>query len=65
MELYEIIKTTFEPGDRWTLKERPYVITAVMDKDLAYNILDIYKANQDENEAYEIRTVRMPEVKEW
>lgn len=62
MELYEVIKTTFTLYNERLYTENNTVITAVMDKDLAYKMLDIYKANQTENEAYEIRTVRMPEA---
>ena len=64
MELYEIIKFTRKP---MTLEGyfEPVIITSSMDKNLVYNMLDIYKANQAENESYQIRTVRMPEVKKW
>lgn len=62
MELYEIIKFIRKPMTREDYFE-PVVITSAMDKNFVYKMLDIYKANQDENEAYEIRTLRMPEVK--
>ena len=65
MELYEIIKVTLTRVGGHMVQTKPSVITAVMDKDLAYKMLDIYRANEDGGDTYQIRTVRMPEVKEW
>ena len=65
MELYEIVKFTLQKIYGDITATNHCVITSTMDKNLVYNMLDTYKANQTENEAYQIRTVRMPEVKEW
>lgn len=65
MELYEIIKVTLTRLGGHTVQTKPSVITAVIDKDLAYKMLDIYRANEGEGNAYKIRTVRTPEVREW
>ena len=43
----------------------PVVITSAMDKNFVYKMLEIYQANQNENESYQIRTLTMPEAKEW
>lgn len=61
MELYEIVKFTRKPtkGEEYF---EPEVITATMDKELAENMLLIYKSNQKMHEAYHIRTLREPEV---
>lgn len=64
MELYEIIKFIRKPMTREDYFE-PVVITSTMDKNLIYKMLDIYKANQNENESYQIRTMSLPEAKEW
>lgn len=65
MELYEIIKVTLTRLGGHMVETKPTVITAVMDEDLAYKMLDIYRANQNADEGYQIRTVRMPKVMKW
>ena len=64
MELYEIVKFTHKPvkGEEYF---EPEVITATMDKELAENMLGIYRYNQNINEAYDIRTVRVSERMEF
>lgn len=64
MELYEIIKFIRKPMLREEYFE-PVVITSAMDKNFVYKMLEIYKANQNENESYQIRTLTLPEAKEW
>jgi hypothetical protein len=64
MELYEIIKFIRKPMLREEYFE-PVVITSAMDKNFVYKMLEIYQANQNENESYQIRTLTMPEAKEW
>ena len=65
MELYEIVKFTLQKiyGDITATSD--CVIASTMDKDLAYEMLDAYRANQNEDEAYQIRTVRTHKAKEW
>lgn len=65
MELYEIVKVTLTRVGGHMIETKPSVITAVMDKDLAYKMLDIYKANEVGGDVYKIRTVRIPKVMEW
>ena len=60
MELYELIKVEFIRPRPHYLTEKSTVITASMDKEMIERMLDIYRGNQDEDEAYEMRTVRMP-----
>jgi hypothetical protein len=61
MEIYEIVKFVHKPvkGEEYF---EPEVITATMDKELAEQMLSIYKSNQGENEAYHIRTLREPKA---
>ena len=57
MELYEIIKRIRKP----TKNEEyfnPEVITATMDKITAQQMLEIYRQNQDDNEIYDLRTIK-------
>lgn len=61
MELYELIKVEFTRPTPYYLIEKSTVITASMDKDMIGRMLDIYRENQGEDEAYEIRTVRISE----
>lgn len=61
MELYELIKVEFTRPAPHYLIEKSTVITASMDKDMIERMLDIYRENQGEDEAYEIRTVRISE----
>lgn len=61
MKLYEIIKTTFTLYNEKIYTEKKTVITSSMDKEMIDNMLEIYRSNQSTNEAYEIRTVRIPE----
>ena len=65
MELYEIVKFTPQKIYGNVVGTNRCVITSTMDKDLAYNMLAIYQANQNENESYQIRTVRMPAVEKF
>lgn len=64
MELYEIVKFTHKPtkGEEYF---EPEVITATMDENIAEQMLEIYKSNQNINEAYVIRTVRVPKRMEF
>ena len=60
MELYEIVRwEIFEYHSRTCYTGRTSVVTATMDKEMAEKMLEIYKYNQSDNEAYEIRTVRI------
>lgn len=60
MELYEIVHwETFEYHGHTCYTGRTSVVTATMDKDVAEKMLEIYRHNQSDNEAYEIRTVRI------
>lgn len=61
MELYEIVKFTRKPtkGEEYF---DPTVITATMDKDMAENMLDIYRQHQKMHESYQIRTLKEPMV---
>ena len=63
MELYEIVHwEAFEYHGHICYTGRTQVITSTMDKEMAEKMLEIYRQNQSADEAYEIRTVRMPEV---
>ena len=57
MELYEIVKFTHKPikGEEYF---EPEVITATMDKNAAEQMLEIYRQNANEDESYQIRTLR-------
>jgi hypothetical protein len=60
MELYEIVRTEiFEYHGNRCYTAKNSVITATMDKDMAEKMLEIYKHNQNGNESYEIRTLRI------
>ena len=61
MELYEIVKFTRKPtkGEEYF---EPEVITATMDKNMAEQMLAIYKQHQKMHEAYHIRILREPKV---
>ena len=59
MELYELIKVEYVRPRPHYLTEQSTVITASMDKEMIEQMLDIYRENQDEDEAYYIRTVRI------
>ena len=60
MELYELIKVEYIRLKPRYITEKSTIITASMDKEMIERMLDIYRENQGEDEAYEIRTVRMP-----
>ena len=64
MELYEIVKFTHKPvkGEEYF---EPEIITATMDENIAEQMLEIYKSSQNINEAYQIRTVRVPKRMEF
>lgn len=62
MELYEIVKTEIIERHSGYYDGKTSVITATMDKDLAEQMLSIYKSNQSSNESYSIRTLREPKV---
>lgn len=57
MELYEIVKFTHKPTKGVDYFE-PEVITATMDKDMAENMLTIYKQHQKMHESYQLRTLK-------
>ena len=59
MELYELIKVEYVRPRPHYLTEQSAVITASMDKEMIEQMLDIYRENQDEDEVYYIRTVRI------
>ena len=61
MEIYEIVKYTHNPkfGTEYFKTE---IITATVDKELAEQMLTIYRSNQGMDEAYQIRTLREPKV---
>ena len=63
MELYEIVYwTTFRyNGSICYTTAKPLVITATMDRSIAEKMFEIYKHNQGDDEAYEIRTLRISE----
>ena len=59
MELYEIVKTTINAiriGN--TFGTTTSVVTATMDKKIAEQMLEIYQQNANEDESYQIRTLR-------
>ena len=62
MELYEIIKTEIQLRYSDSRIGQSSVITATMDKTMAEQMLAIYKYNCGENEEYEIRTVKAPQI---
>lgn len=63
MELYEIVKTEIrEWYNENCYTSKPSIITATMDKDMAEQMLSIYRQNCGVNEAYDIRTVREPQI---
>ena len=65
MELYEIVKIDIEQrGDNYYMGKTS-VITSTTDKEMAECMLSIYKQNCNMDEAYNIRIVRAPEVKEF
>ena len=63
MELYEVVKIT---NNSIIAKNVPNgiisVITATMDRQIAEQMLEIYRQNADENESYQIRTLRKLEA---
>lgn len=61
MELYEIVKFTRKPikGEEYF---EPEVITATMDKNMAEQMLEIYKQHQKMHESYQIRTLSEPKT---
>lgn len=62
MEIYEIIRDEIlERHGNGFYTCKPHVITATMDKYVAERMLEIYKQNQSQNEAYSIRTIRARE----
>lgn len=65
MELYEIVKTDIIEKYPNGYLGRPSVITATMDKDMADQMLSIYRHNCGDNEAYDIRIVREPQILHW
>ena len=58
MELYEIVKQDIIERFPNDYTSKTSVITATMDKDMAEQMLSIYKQNCGINESYAIRTVR-------
>jgi hypothetical protein len=64
MELYEIIRISTYPCGNYICTSTN-VITATMDKDMAEKMLIIYKQNQNEDESYQLRTLREPEIRKW
>lgn len=62
MELYEIVKTDIMERYPNGYSGKPSVITATMDKDMADQMLSIYRQNCGQNEAYDIRIVREPQI---
>ena len=67
MKLYEIVKTESVWIDRGYgyYNDQTSVITATTDKDVAEKMLEIYRHNQSDNESYQIRELKIPEVHEW
>ena len=67
MRLYEIVKTESVYIDRGYgyYNDKTSVITATTDKDVAEKMLEIYRHNQSDNESYQIRELKIPEVHEW
>ena len=67
MELYELIKTEFPliPGRPGHCVPKTSVITATMDKDMAENMLEIYRHNQSDYESYQIRTLKISDPFKW
>lgn len=60
MELYEIVKTDIIERFPNGYSSRPSVITATMDKDMAEQMLSIYRHNCGDNESYDIRIIQAP-----
>ena len=65
MELYEIIHEQIFSRFDGEYTSKSTIITATMDKNMAEKMLKIYRANCGVDEAYNIRTVREPEIKEF
>lgn len=67
MKLYEIVKTESVWIDRGYgyYNDKISVITATMDKNVAEKMLEIYRHNQRDNESYQIRELKIPEIHEW
>ena len=60
MELYEIVKKDIIERYPNGYASKPSVITATMDKDMAEQMLSIYRHNRSDNEEYDIRIVQAP-----
>ena len=58
MEIYEIVKDEIFGRDEFGCFSRSSVITATIDKDVAEQMLAIYKHNCGENERYNIVIVK-------
>ena len=65
MEIYEIIHRQFELWHDGLHISKHTVITATMDKDMAEKMLKIYRASCKMDEAYDMRVIREPEIKEF
>ena len=58
MEIYEIVKDEIFGSSEFGCFSRSSVITATMDKDMAEQMLAIYKHNCGEYERYNIRIIQ-------
>ncbi len=65
MEIYEIIHFAFKSTPYGVCSVKTTVITATMDKDMAEKMFQIYRANCKMDEAYDMRIIREPEIKEF
>lgn len=65
MELYEIRHEQILSRFDGMYTSKSTIITATMDKDMAEKMLKIYRANCGIDEAYDMRVIREPEIKEF
>ena len=65
MELYEIIHHQIQSRFDGGYISKSAVVTATMDKDIAEKMFQIYRANCKMDEAYDMRIIREPEIKEF
>lgn len=65
MEIYEIIHHQIQSRFDGGHISKSTVITATMDKDMAEKMFQIYRANCKMDEAYDMRIIREPEIKEF
>ena len=65
MEIYEIIHHQIQSQFDGGYISKSTVITSTMDKDMVEKMLQIYRANCKIDEAYDMRVIREPEIKEF